>query len=246
MGFRVGALMLLIIVPNVIMFIIGCAMVGFSADWIIHKADKYASVGELKNNVRIGSALVMTAGVFACITSALAICGAAALNRWLLIAYSGIMALILFFEIGGAIAGFMSYDYVKSDLKGHLHKELDKYVFPLNKTHNNTWGWDTNDLFRVQYYFHCCGVNGANDWVKHADFKHKELPASCCHMKKDDEVCLKDGHLVAKDGCYKKMRKFLPYIGVASIVIFFIQLAMLIIAIFLSRRIDKDQSFAIF
>lgn len=255
MGFRIAALSLLIIVPNVIIFIIGCTMVGFSADWIIHKADKYEGVGELKDDVRIGSALVMTAGIFACITSVLAICGAAASNRCLLISYSVVMSLILLFEIGGAITGFVAYNYAKNGLKEHLYKSLDNYELPDNFTYNTTWGWNTNDLFRVQYYFDCCGVNGTDDWQKAKKWpqsiypnNYDYLPASCCHKKRDNEYqsCRITAKSDKKDGCYKKMRKFLPYIGVACIVIFFIQLAMLILAIFLSRRIDKDQKFAIF
>jgi hypothetical protein len=229
-------------------------MVGFSAEWIIHKAYKYEGVGELKDNVRIASALVMTSGIFACITSVLAICGAAASNRCLLIAYSLVMALILFFEIGGAVAGFISYDYVKSGLTDHLDKEMNKYRFMVREN-DREWSMHNNDLFRVQYYFHCCGVKNASDWEKAENWTSTRpktptskgtTPSSCCLQKEDNIICAKDDDLLNKGGCYHKMREVLPYIGVASIVIFFIQLVMLIIAIFLSRRIKKDQEFAIF
>ena len=227
-------------------------MVGFSAEWIIHKAYKYEGVGELKDNVRIASALVMTSGIFACITSVLAICGAAASNRCLLIAYSLVMALILFFEIGGAIAGFVSYDYVKSGLTDHLDKEMNEYEFKMGRN-DTEWGFHNNDLFRVQYYFHCCGVMNASEWEKATNWTSTRpgaskgtTPSSCCHKKEDKNICAKDDESLNKGGCYHKMRKLLPYIGVACIVIFFVQLTMLIIAICFSKRIEKDQEFAIF
>lgn len=244
MGFRIGALKLLIFVPNLLLFVLGCVMVGFSADWLRNKDGKYEWEinGSLQEKVRIGSGLLMAAGIFAGITSFLAICGVLANKRKLLIAYSVIIGLILLFEVGAAIAGFMGYNYVR----GHLQASLNTYK--ANET-DPLLGWNNNDLFRIQYYFGCCGIQSNLDWKHANNYNYKErecFPSSCCHIKEENHNCTSDATDLHEKGCYKKIKEFLPSIGVASIVIFCIQLVMLMVASFLSTRINEDQTLEIF
>ena len=270
MGFRVGVLKLILVVPNVVTFLIGCAMTVFSSI-AIASLYKYEDEKNLRDYddayqfVRGGAALGLTAGLLTSIVSILALCGALADSRPLLIAYSVIMSLVLVFEIVAAVLGFIFINEIKSNFEDYLEKDLDSWKYP-DRTNRN----DSNFLIELQNRIDCCGVKSPADWLAGQHWKpdftdreprNRELPSSCC-SKIDDEwnkKCYLSNFkkesprfrgerfiLRSKEGCYDKLLDGAHILGEASIVGFFIQLLVLLIAIYFARKIKEDQSVLIF
>ena len=95
MGYKIAALKLLIIVPNLIFFVSGCYMVYKATQGLI----EYRNHGDNKDveaaNPQATLAIALSVGMFQCIVSFIAFCGALADKRGMLKAY----AIILFFAI---------------------------------------------------------------------------------------------------------------------------------------------------
>ena len=104
-SFRVGALKLLVIVPNLIIFCLGCFMIGISAN-VLSTETEYEGVTILKGKVKTAAALGITAGTFLVVVSFLGVCGVVAAKKKLLMAYCVIMGVILIFEIAAAVEAF--------------------------------------------------------------------------------------------------------------------------------------------
>ena len=67
MGYHIGLFKLIIIVPNVLIFCLGCIMVGISTDVIKNKAGKFDEIKDeniLPDGVTSSAALGLTAGIF--------------------------------------------------------------------------------------------------------------------------------------------------------------------------------------
>ena len=114
MGCRIAALKLLIIVPNIIFFILGCAMVGWTAfnlDRFRESFENDRSRRREEDNVKTViyaiSGVSIAAGVILCIVSFLAFCGALAEKRRMLISYAIILCVVILLEITAAILAFV-------------------------------------------------------------------------------------------------------------------------------------------
>ena len=95
MGFRIAAIRLLIVVPNVIIFILACGMVAVSA----HILTGVDVVLDGVQSTHSSAAVFLTAGVVIGLISFVAICGVAADNRCMLIAYAVLAAVAIILEV---------------------------------------------------------------------------------------------------------------------------------------------------
>ena len=241
MGCQIGHMKLLIIVPNVILFILGCAMTAYGGVVIGKIVKEYESIAEMKKAMDAGGALLLIAGIFSVLTSLMGCFGAAADKRKLLIAYNVIVSLVLLFEVGGAIAGFIAKKQLKTEVKKEMYESLNKYG------QNNKTTVD-NMIDLVQRDLKCCGVESKNDWKNATEWSQNnptDVPGTCCGFKKDGpKTCpLDDDTKVFETGCYEALKKLLPYLGVAGIVIFCIQLSVLLLSLCLSHIIKEDRMY---
>lgn len=120
MGFKIGTLKLLIIVPNVIFFIAGFYIVYKGTEGIIEykKWPNEQKLGETKTKASFGVALA--AGLLQCMLSFIAICGALADKHGMLKTYALIVIFEIVFHITAAIIIFIASD----TLEGHTYKRL--------------------------------------------------------------------------------------------------------------------------
>ena len=133
MGLRVGALKLIIIVPNVLTFLMGVSMIVSGAIALSHvyqyKDEKHhVEYEQAHGMLRDGAAVALAAGILTSIVSMIALCGVVANSRPLLILYSVIMSLILLLEVVSAILGFIFYYNIKSYFQDWLRKDLNNWA----------------------------------------------------------------------------------------------------------------------
>ena len=156
-GFRMGALKLLVIVPNLIIFCLGCLMIGISANVLMTEA-KYEEIEILKGKVKTAAALGITAGAFLVVVSFLGCCGVVAAKKKLLMAYCAMMGIILIFEVAAAVHAFIFKDQIELKLENFLDERMMNYTGIKNDTH-------PNQMIIVQDVVKCCGVHSWTDWM---------------------------------------------------------------------------------
>lgn len=152
-----GTLKLLVIVPNLIIFCLGCLMIGISANFLTTEAE-YEDITILKGKVKTAAALGITAGAFLVVVSFLGCCGVVAANKKLLMAYCLIMGVILIFEVAAAVQAFIYKGQIKSTLEDFLDERMMNYTGIKNDTH-------PNQMIIVQNVVQCCGVHSWRDWM---------------------------------------------------------------------------------
>ena len=111
MGLQVGALKLLIIIPNFIFFCAGLSLVVFSSYSLFHFHNgsipkEHKEDIEQQLNITCGASIA--SGGILCVISLLACCGAAAGKSKILKAYAIIMCLVILLEIIGTIYAFLA------------------------------------------------------------------------------------------------------------------------------------------
>ena len=105
----------------------------------------------------------------------------------------------------------------------------------------------------------CCGVESDTDWLNAQKWESidKKVPSSCCGANNKDPcylpntknvTAMETNQFVAKneEGCYYKLLYGAHIVGEISIAVFFIQLIILLLAIYFSKKIKEDQSVLIF
>ena len=109
MGCKIGALKLLIVVPNIIFFASGCFMIGVGAYAISRLDELTGKAGEENYHEFItgGSVAVLVAGMLQCVVSFCGVCGALADKRGMLKGYSIILGFIILLQIVAVIMAFV-------------------------------------------------------------------------------------------------------------------------------------------
>ena len=115
MGCQIGALKLLIIIPNFVFFGVGCSLIGFTS-YVLIQWNEDNGTDQHKDYIiqelNVVSGTVIAAGVILCMVSLLACCGAAAAKRKMLTAYAIILCLVILLEIVGAIFAFLAANHI--------------------------------------------------------------------------------------------------------------------------------------
>ena len=106
MGCKIGALKLLIVVPNIIFFASGCFMIGVGS-YAISRLDELKGEDNYHEFVTGGSVAVLVAGMLQCVVSFCGVCGALADKRGMLKGYSIILGFIVLLQIVAAIMAFV-------------------------------------------------------------------------------------------------------------------------------------------
>ena len=115
MGCTIAALKLLIIVPNIIFFCIGCLEIGWTSYNLIKYHDDIQQMDEeRKTFIYATSGASIASSVILCIVSFLAVCGALADKRRMLKAYAIILCLVILLQITAAIIAFVIPDKIKA------------------------------------------------------------------------------------------------------------------------------------
>ena len=124
MGCKIAALKLLIIVPNLIFFISGCYMVYKATEGLIEYKKHVDNKDVGGTNTHDTLAFALAVGLFQCIVSFLAFCGALADKRAILKAYAIILFFAILFQIVVVIMMFVTKGKLE-ELKKKLANELD-------------------------------------------------------------------------------------------------------------------------
>ena len=222
MGFRFKAIKILIILPNLLIFVLGCIMIGYSASIISNKAKDYEVVDELNGKVKIGAVLFLNGGIFACFVSFLGFCGVIVNNRKMIMTYIFITSLIFLFEVIGAVLVFQGKEILKQKVYETLHRNLISYDQV-----------NSNELILVQQHFGCCGVKSALDWASADNWdcwnktrSKNPVPVSCCGSKDTFDNCNMncwvENHQIYQssnntidsfNGCFDALEDMFPTIG---------------------------------
>merc|ERR1712241_957914 len=191
----------LLFIFNLLVFLTGCVVLGFSiyalvdGQTVSNLVEEGAEdLGEsISVDIYKSSAIILIiASSIIVITSFLGCCGAIKENRYLLYLYCFTL-LVMFFvvAVGATIAAVQNVDVIKEPLE----KSMTKYN-PNSSNASNldiTRAWDD-----VQREFSCCGVNNFTDWtaingtifpILQSD-ESKKVPASCCKDVANVTDCL--------------------------------------------------------
>ena len=258
MGYHIGLFKLIVIAPNVLIFCLGCIMVGISADVMKNKAGKYDEIKDdniLENGVKSSAALGLTAGIFLGLVSFIAVCGVLTANQNRLIAYAVILGIILLFEIIGAAVAFVQRHGMNHYLLKYLYGQMDKY---------NGGVEENNQLIDLQLAFGCCGVRSNRDWLSVKNWTAyvnktirgpylTNLPVTCCGFEFEAKASLdckinitSTIDIRSQEGCYYKIQRALPATGVMLSSIISIQIIIFIVICCLNIRIKEDRLIKIF
>ena len=135
MGYQIAALKLIIIVPNIIFFCMGCIMIGSTADMLINHMPNV--MWEHSEAFKALSGATIAAGVILCIVSFLAVCGALADKRKMLKAYAIILCVVILLEITAAILAFVvAPNAIEDELKVEVKDEFKDVMSDIS---NYTW-----------------------------------------------------------------------------------------------------------
>ncbi|XP_049946638.1 23 kDa integral membrane protein-like [Schistocerca serialis cubense] len=195
-------------------------------------------------SVLAGSMLLVTVGVIVFIVAFFGCYGALKENRFMVITVSifmNIMKLMLsdikglkmllfiifIMEIGGGITAYVLKDVLRDEIDTQLNSTLSSY----KNYEDIRRSWDI-----LQTDFHCCGVNGPDDWAN-ASLK---IPTSCCDGHDVNEPCKES---VYQKGCVDLLEKFISQHAVivcgVGVGIAFIQVVGIILACSLAESIKK-------
>uniref|UniRef100_A0A1E1XS67 Tetraspanin n=1 Tax=Amblyomma sculptum TaxID=1581419 RepID=A0A1E1XS67_AMBSC len=165
---------------------------------------------------------IVVLGVFVFVLAFLGCCGAIRENYHMIMAFSVLLTIILICELGAAIA---AYAY-RSKIAHAIREEATKSIRNYRNDTDVQRLWDD-----IQSSLHCCGANSTADY--------DVLPPSCCPEKPQD--CTKDK--AYKENCIdvllEKFNGKIVYVGVAGIVICFIEVVGIVFGCCLAKAIRK-------
>ncbi|XP_056588655.1 CD63 antigen [Triplophysa dalaica] len=215
---------------NLIFWICGLALIvlGVIAQVALHNTAvlKGASGGAL---VLIGvGVIIFFIAFFGC-------CGALKENHCMVTTFAVILSLITIIEIGSAIAVYV-YRGEVNDLVTEGFKEIiDNY---------NTTASSGKAIDEIQIELKCCGANSSDDWL---NFKpaHDSVPDSCCiNMTANCGIgAIHNHNKIHTQGCQpavvESLKRSILWVGVAALVIAFVQMTGIVLACVLMRAIRE-------
>ncbi|XP_060794542.1 CD63 antigen [Neoarius graeffei] len=162
-------------------------------------------------------------------------CGAWKENYCMVTMFAVLLCLIIVVEIGIAIAAYV--------LRGQLQQLVDDGLKEAIKNYKKQA--DVKDeVDKMQEQMKCCGAVNASDWEDY-DLDKKSVPDSCCKnvTKNCGKGALKEPTKIYTEGCGTVLENFLKknilWVGVAALVIAFIEILGVVFACTLMRGIRK-------
>lgn len=220
-------------VLNTFMWIVGCSMLG-AGIWLRLAYGGYASLLH-QYSVISADSLCLAAGIITFVLAFCGCCGAWFQSRCMLITYFILVVLVFTLQL---VAGTLAFAF-RGEVSATLIKELqDGIRRSFNETSDNAVAITWNHL---QSQFHCCGVEGPNDWFKIAAWPQEDwVPHACCYTKfTSEQDC---GRTNEPDhwyqvGCYVQVKMWfierLHVVGLIGMVFAFVQLFGMIASLLL-------------
>jgi len=224
----------LVFIFNLLFFLFGITMVAVGA-YVQYQMTDYLNFFDTKIN---GPAiLLIIVGLVIFVIAFFGCCGAIKENYCMVLTFSILMMIILVCQIGGAIAGFVYSNEMKTLAKQQLINSLEE----VNEKDDIMRSW--NDL---QSEFGCCGVEGALDWKTYASESKYATgpPKSCCNTTTECTYNQKPEFT----GCVQKVETLLEknvyYIGAVGMALAVIQVTGVVLSCCLARAVKKEYEVA--
>lgn len=208
---------------------VACIAVG---GWIVAQYKGYSNF--VDNWFYAAPIIILVVGIIVFLVSFFGCCGAVKENHCMIITFSVLLLVILALEVGAGISGYMMRRNIGTMLQQRMNNTLHEYE--TNDDVKNSWDVMQHDLG-------CCGINSSSDWWP-KPYKHPRLPLSCCHEVPATKECEYNAVGAFNEGCMIKLKaKFegnALKIGIAVLVMAFIQLVGVFFACCLARSIRRE------
>ncbi|CAH3890276.1 CD63 antigen-like [Pieris brassicae] len=161
-------------------------------------------------------------------------------NYYMIMAFAGAMVLMFVFQLSACIAGYVLKGSTVALVQQQLLNTMDVYGSNLEVTKL----WD-----EVQEDFTCCGVLNSSDWLPHLHTEESfGLPISCCdHVYGTIQTFNCNTTLAYTTGCSEAfgnwVKSHAASIGVAGIVLVFMQALAVVGALWLANITRQERQF---
>ncbi|CAF2393792.1 unnamed protein product [Rotaria sp. Silwood2] len=180
-----------------------------------------------------GAGFIIALGVIIIILTAVGLIGVYKSRLNLLKIFIGSLIIIVLLQLIVAIATFSLRNKANYQLRTRLIQSLSNYK---NGNQDIITEWD-----RLQQTWSCCGVDKADDWSNYGQLS--EPPASCC-LNNDCTIPSINGTAYFSRGCYEStlnlVFQYSKALGGVSLFFFFIEVAGLVLAVFLLRDLKNN------
>ncbi|KRT78973.1 Tetraspannin [Oryctes borbonicus] len=164
-------------------------------------------------------------GVIILLISFIGCCGIITQNSCASLIFTTFLVLILFFEMGLGLAGYI----MKEETKDYLQERLPATMAKYTTSADIRLAWDT-----LQNTFNCCGAKSPRDWEK----VNLTIPNSCYGYSINGTKSL-----LHEDGCIETFGNFVRqhsnYIEVSGLIFSMIQLLVIISSCLLTSEYRK-------
>ncbi|XP_062871075.1 CD63 antigen [Trichomycterus rosablanca] len=162
-------------------------------------------------------------------------CGAWKENHCMVSTFAVLLSIIILVEIGTAIAAYI--------YKDKLPKLVDEGLMPMIRDYNTNKEFQA-EVDNLQKELHCCGLKNSTDW-KNYTTDSITVPDSCCRniTKNCGVKAMNDNTKIYTQGCSsvieEALRKNIIWVGIAVLVIAFIEIMGVVFACVLMRGLRK-------
>lgn len=227
---------------NFVFFLTGVILIGLGAYIRLTMKDYFDFIGDSYSS---SSIVIIIIGGIIFLVAFFGCCGACSENACMMKTYGFLLMLILFAELGVAIAIFIFRNKADTVISQNMQKTMVNYR--VKDKEGVTKAWDA-----VQKDAKCCGIESFRDWFG-KEIKFNGVPPTCCKNLSNDQCAQGITNATATDvagntiytvGCYQKLKDEIKNnvvvaggIGIALVVI---QVLGIIIACCLSNQM-KDR-----
>lgn len=203
LGTCAQATRVLLILLNIIFLLLGIGLIA-GGSVLVATGRSFQVFSGILSPVGV-SAIIIVAGIFTFIVSALGILGAIFKSRVLLGIYLIVVALVIILEVVAAAIGIVK--------RGELGATMDNYVARLIEGYGKNNTGDREAIDFIQDNFKCCGWNNSQDYTN----RSLSIPESCdCTLiSPDPKKCTSESPSIWVNGCRSEVVSALHvYIGV--------------------------------
>jgi hypothetical protein len=219
----------LVLVINLLLFIVGLAIIGVGIYLQVEMADYFDLFGDIKIN---SATIIIIIGCVVTIITFFGFCGACMKNPCMMKTFAGSIIVVLLIEAALVVVIYVH----KDDIKVQMKNALKNYNTDDGTKDGVTKIWD-----KMQHNYHCCGVEEPHDWeVKFSNTSTPDaVPESCCKVEKPG--CGKDARKnpdskeIYSTGCFEKFALDTTAAGIIGGLLLAIQLLAILVACCMAR-----------
>ena len=224
MGCECGKfLKIMVMTFNLLLFFIGCAVLGFGIYLQLEMATYFDLLGDMTIN---SATLFIVIGAIIMIISFFGCCGACMQNSCMMKTFAVLIAFMLLVEVVLVVVIFVYKDEIKTQMKNGLEN------YNTTEKDGVTKVWDT-----LQQNYHCCGVEEPRDWEPKLE---KSVPDSCCIEETlgcgENARATPDNKKIFATGCFEKLALDVKLTGTIGGVLVALQLVAILVACCMGRR----------